>query len=234
MSNSVCEHCFGKGYIGIGEFEKDCEHCNSIYLNGNYYVFSLYSDIYNYIYGNYMNKLVTNDALIIMIPQIIELFNQIKERKYCVNKFKKLIEITKCHGLKIVDILIKYSYYIFRCACANDDIKLSKFILSINPNIDLTYLEHTIFKYACENYSSDGSHKDFILLLLEKEPYVYSYSFETKKYKINHSQQEQRDARWNIKRLAVMSSSHLKKNDTILYWLPSDLSRIVIEYLYKK
>jgi hypothetical protein len=234
MSNSECQHCFGKGYIGIGEFEKDCEYCESIYLNGNYYVFSLYSDIYNYIYGNYINKLVTNDALIIMIPQIIELFNQIKERKYCVNKFKKLIEITKCHGLKIDDILIKYSYYIFRCACANDDIKLSKFILSINPNIDLTYLEHTIFKYACENYSSFGSHKDFILLLLEKEPYIYSYSFETKKYKINHTEKEQRDARWNTKRFAVMTSSYHHENNTLLYRLPSELSRIVIEYLYKK
>jgi hypothetical protein len=234
MSNSECQHCFGKGYIGIGEFEKDCEHCNNLYPFGNYYVPSLYGEIYNYIYGNYMNKLVTNDTLIIIIPQIIKLFDEMEKRKYCFNKIQKVIDITKCHGIKIDDILIKYSYYIFRCACGNDDIKLSKFMLSINPNIEVTYLEHSILKYACENYSSLGSHKDIILLLLEKEPYVYSYSFETRKYKINHTEQEQRDARWNTKRFAVMASSHLKKNDTILYWLPSDLSRIVIEYLYKK
>lgn len=165
------------------------------------------------------------------IGLIYKLLWQVSQEKNCLPKIQQILKIADYHEIK-VDLTVNNNMA-FRCACYNNDIHFAEFLLKKEPKINVRDLNDSAFINACWEHYLVGSHKDIILLLLREQPYVYSYSFETREKKINNLKEE-RDARWNVKRQALMTSSHIKKNDTMLNKLPSELSRIVIEFLYKK
>jgi hypothetical protein len=165
------------------------------------------------------------------INLIYKLLWQVSQEKNCQPKIQKILQIADYNKIKI-DLTVNNNM-VFRCACYGNDITFAEFLLKMEPNINVRDLNDSAFINACWEHYLVGSHKDVIMLLLREQPYVYSYSFETREKKIN-TLKEERDARWNVKRQAVMASSHIKENDTILNKLPSELSRIVIEFLYKK
>lgn len=181
--------------------------------------------------GYNCNLFQSNDNITISNGLIHKLLWQVSQEKNCLSKIKRIINLAELNNIKI-DLTL-HNDMLFRGACYNNDINTAEFLLKAEPKINVRSLNDSAFINADWEYRLTGSFKNIILLLLREEPYVYSYSFETKTKKIN-TVQEERDARWNIKRQAVMASSYLKENDTILYRLPSELSRIVIEYLYKK
>ena len=162
---------------------------------------------------------------------IYKLLWQVVQERHCLNKIQYLIKLAESNGIKLD--LTFCNNMMFRSACYLNDIDLVEYLLKKEPKINVRCLSDSAFINSCWEYDLTGCYKDIILLLIREEPYVYSYSFATKEKKIN-TQEEERDARWNTKRQAIMASSYLKENDTILNRLPSELSRIVIEYLYKK
>jgi hypothetical protein len=165
------------------------------------------------------------------VELIYKLLWQVSQEKNCQPKIQKILQIAKYNNIPI-DLTVNNNM-IFRCACYSNDINFAEFLLKTEPKINVRDLNDSAFINACWEHYLIGSHKDIILLLLREQPYVYYYSFETREKKIN-TLTEERDARWNVKRQALMTSSHIKENDTMLNKLPSELSRIVIEFLYKK
>lgn len=165
------------------------------------------------------------------INLIHKLLWQVSQEKNCINKIKQILKLAKSNDVKL-DLTINHNL-IFRCACYNNEIEFAEFLLKEEPKIDVRDSNDSAFINACWEYYLVGTHKDIILLLLREEPYVYSYSFETNEHKIN-TLKEEKEARWRTKREFIMASSYRKENNTIINKLPSDLSRIVIEYLYKK
>lgn len=210
MSNLSCCYCLRKGHIG-----QDC------------FIFSepISNSIANSIYNAKPNFGFKNKEL------IYKLLWQVAQEKKCMFKIQQIIRLAETNNIKI-DLTVDNNM-IFRCACYQDDIELAKYLLQQEPKINVRELNDSAFINACWEHYLVGSHKDIISLLLEKEPYVYSYSFETKEKKINNVQEE-RNARWNVKREVILISSHLRKNNTIIQKLPTDLLRIVVEFLYKK
>ena len=184
--------------------------------------------------GHYgKNCIIFNSNASITISETLlnKLLWQVCQEKNCLQKIKRLIYLAELNNIKI-DLTVSNNM-LFREACYNNDIKTAEFLLKAEPKINVRSLNDSAFINASWEYSLTGSCKDIILLLLREEPYVYSYSFDTKTKKIN-TLKEEREARWNIKRGAILTSSYLKENNTILNRLPFELSRTVIEYLYKK
>ena len=162
---------------------------------------------------------------------IYKLLWQVSQERHCLNKIQHIIKLAESNNIKLN--LTFEQNMMFRSACYLNDINLVEYLLKKEPKINVRCLSDSAFINACWEYDLTGSFKEIILLLIREEPYVYSYSFTTKEKKIN-TVQEEKEARWNTKRQAVMASSYFKENDTILNRLPSELSRIVIEFLYKK
>jgi len=162
---------------------------------------------------------------------IYKLLWQVVQERHCLNKIQHIIKLAESNNIKLN--LTFEQNMMFRSACYLNDIDLVEYLLKKETKINVRCLSDSAFINACWEYDLTGSFKDIILLLIREEPYVYSYSFATKEKKIN-TVQEEKEARWKTKRQAVMASSYLKENDTILNRLPSELSRIVIEFLYKK
>jgi hypothetical protein len=162
---------------------------------------------------------------------IYKLLWQVVQERHCLNKIQHIIKLAESNNIKLN--LTFEQNMMFRSACYLNDINLVEYLLKKEPKINVRCLSDSAFINACWEYELTGSFKGIILLLIREEPYIYSYSFATKEKKIN-TIQEEKEARWKTKRQAVMASSYLKENDTILNRLPSELSRIVIEYLYKK
>jgi hypothetical protein len=207
MSNSTtCYYCLKEGHNG-----KDC------------FIFSV--PIANCTYSLKPDFGFKNKEL------IYKLLWQVSQEKNCMLKIQQIIKLAKDNKVTI-DLTI-HNNMMFRNACYQNDIKLAEYLLKMEPKINVRDLNDSAFINACWEHYLIGSHKDIILLLLREQPYVYSYSFETREKKIN-TLTEEKEARWNTKRQALMASSHLKENDTILNKLPSELSRTVIEFLYKK
>jgi hypothetical protein len=165
------------------------------------------------------------------ITLINRLIWQVCQERNCISKIKRIFELAEFNNIKID--LTNNRNLVFRCACYNDDVEFAEFLLKKEPKINVRDSNDSAFINASWEYYLVRTHKNIILLLLRECPYVYSYSFERHEHIIN-TLKEERDARWKVKREAIMVSSHLKKNDTMLYRLPSELSRIVIEFLYKK
>ncbi len=184
------------------------------------------------IFNNYNSNSSIKDNFGFKNEELLyKLLWQVSQEKNCLFKIQKIIQLAQINNIKI-DLTVNNNM-VFRCACYQNDIQLAKYLLESEPKINVRDLNDSAFINACWEHKLVGSHKNIILLLLNEKPYVYSYCFETKEQKIN-TLKEERDARWNVKRQAVMASSHIKENDTILNKLPSELSRIVIEFLYKK
>jgi len=238
MSNSVyCYYCLEKGHNG-----RDCY----IFSDSNAISNKISNTISNSI-SNTISNTISNSESRASTPEyspkynpknkkydielIYKLLWQVSQEKNCQPKIQKILKIAKYNNIPI-DLTVNNNM-VFRCACYQNDIKFAEFLLETEPKINVRDLNDSAFINACWEYYLIESHKDIILLLLREQPYVYSYSFETREKKINMLKEE-RDARWNVKRLAVIASSYLKKNDTILNKLPSELSRTVIEFLYKK
>ena len=197
----------------------NCCYCLEEGHNGKYcYIFDK-NRISNFKFG------FKNEQL------IYKLLWQVVQEKNCLSKIQHLIKLAESNDIKLN--LTFSNNMMFRSACYLNDIDLIEYLLKKEPKINVRCLSDSAFINACWEYDFTGSYKDVILLLIREEPYVYSYSFATKEKKIN-TIEEERNARWNTKRQAILASSYLKENDTILNRLPTDLSRIVIEYLYKK
>ncbi len=238
MSNSInCYYCLEKGHNG-----RDCyifSDSNAIYNKMSNTISNSISNTISNTISNSESRPATTESSPEYTPKnkkydmelIYKLLWQVSQEKNCQPKIQKILKIAKYNNIPI-DLTVNNNM-IFRCACYSNDIKFAKFLLETEPNINVRDLNDSAFINACWEHYLIESHKDIILLLLKEQPYVYSYSFETREKKIN-TLKEERDARWNVKRQAVMTSSHIKENDTILNKLPSELSRIVIEFLYKK
>jgi hypothetical protein len=183
------------------------------------------------IFSTTENSTTENNLKKYDINFIYRLLWQVCQERNCISKIKHILELTKLNNIKLD---LTYSRNIlFRHACYNNDVEFAEFLLKKEPKINVRDSNDSAFINASWEYYLVRTHKNIILLLLRECPYVYSYSFERHEHIIN-TLKEEREARWKVKRGAVMSSSHLKKNDTLLYRLPSELSRIVIEFLYKK
>jgi hypothetical protein len=242
MSNSVyCYYCLEKGHNG-----RDCyifsdsnAISNNISNNISNTISNSISNTNSNTISNSESSSYTPESSIKYSPKnkkydivlIYKLLWQVSQEKNCQPKIQKILKIAKYNNIPI-DLTVNNNM-VFRCACYQNDIKLAQFLLETEPKINVRDLNDSAFINACWEQYLIESHKDIILLLLREQPYVYSYSFETKEKKIN-TLKEERDSRWNVKRLAVIASSHIKENDTMLNKLPSELSRIVIEFLYKK
>lgn len=219
MSNISCYYC-----IKIGHNGKDCP-----IFKPNYKFNSI--AISNAISSSITNSNSGSEFGFKNRELIKKLLWQVSQEKNCLPKIQQIIRLAEVNNIKI-DLTMNNNMS-FRCACYQNDIEFAEFLLKTEPRINVRDLSDSAFVNACwENYLV-GSHKEIILLLLREQPYVYSYSFETKEKKIN-TLKEERDARWKTKREFIMTSSHLKENDTIINKLPSELSRLVIEFLYKK
>jgi hypothetical protein len=184
--------------------------------------------------GHFGNKcIIFNSNVSITISETLlnKILWQVCQEKNCSRKMKRLIDLAQCNNIKF-DLTVSNNM-LFRCACYNNDIETAEYLLKMEPKINVRSLNDSAFINASWEYKFTGSFKDIILLLIREEPYVYSYSFDTKQKKIN-TFEEEKEARWNTKRGAILTSSYLKENDTILNRLPSELSRTVIEFLYKK
>jgi hypothetical protein len=184
--------------------------------------------------GHFGNKcIIFNYNVCITISETLlnKILWQVCQEKNCSRKMKRLIDLAQCNNIKL-DLTVSNNM-LFRCACYNNDIETAEYLLKMEPKINVRSLNDSAFINASWEYELTGSFKDIILLLIREEPYVYSYSFDTKQKKIN-TVKEEREARWNTKRGAILTSSYIKENDTILNRLPSELSRTVIEFLYKK
>lgn len=142
-----------------------------------------------------------------------------------INIIQQLVEISKNNNITID--FTKFDSMAFRFACYFGNAILARFILKLEPNINMRVSNDTIFINACFN-----NHESIIKLLIEENPYVYTYCFKTGKNKIN-SLKEEKEAMWETKRSVILASSHYHSNDTIFFKMPNDLVRIIVQFLYK-
>jgi hypothetical protein len=138
------------------------------------------------------------------------------------------IEIAKKQGLVKELNINKKEDYIFRSAVYSNNLKIVSYLLSLEGplKVNTRTMNDSAFLNACWcNYD------DMIRLIMKHNPYVYEYSFETQLYHIN-SPREIKNKKWETKRTMMFLRFKEQYPSNIIYELPDELSKIVIEYLY--
>lgn len=154
---------------------------------------------------------------------------------------KWLISLTKSHTIA--------NYYEYcSTACASGHLELIKDIVEHIPNFEVSYKNHELFRIAMSNryMNPDASVKyGYIVEWLETmKPWVYKIKYfreELSHYDedydgwvgIHYPEMDTIQQRnWYLRKYFVYAASNSAPNKkTVLYNLPTDLSRIVISYV---
>lgn len=130
--------------------------------------------------------------------------------------------------LKIVLDLSFDNEHLFRYACYSKNLKCVKYLMSINKSINVRASFDSAFKNAC--WLND---LPMINYLISLQPYTYKYIPNYDKcFIIYDTEEEQRENKWNQKRLYMTLKEKKQPINNIIYNVPSDISRYIMEFIF--
>ena len=113
----------------------------------------------------------------------------------------------------------------FIWACANGHLEISKWLLEIRSQINIFAHDDFAFKGACS-----FGHLEVGEWLQKLNPYLYKINYNTDGKYMGYYVRTKKEARWEqTKYLVWLSSPHSPNKQCILYKLPSDISRHIIQ-----
>ena len=119
----------------------------------------------------------------------------------------------------------------FRSACERGHSEIAKWLLKIKPQIDISAHDEYAFRSACER-----GHLEVGEWLRTLKPYFYVIVYNKNGvYKSNYVRtiEEAKEAKWNqIKYLIWLSCTCSPNKSCILYKLPFDISRYIIQNFF--
>lgn len=140
-------------------------------------------------------------------------------------EIKRILQIIKFNNIKLN--LSFDNEMLFRYACYFGDVPCAKLLYEVNPNIDVRVFNDLAFCTACWQYDDD-----MINYITSIKPYLYGYIKETQTIIIRDDEQEQKDEKWNVKRLYMTMKTKKQPKTNIVFNLPSDISRYIMEFIF--
>ena len=136
------------------------------------------------------------------------------------------LEIAKwlLHVRPQIDISAKNEFS-FRWACANGYLKTVKWLLKLRPQINISMSDDFVFKAGCFN-----GHLEVGKWIQTLKPYLYVINYTADGKYRSYYIRTKKEARWEqIKYLVWLSSSQSPNANCLLYKLPNDISRYIIQ-----
>ena len=115
--------------------------------------------------------------------------------------------------------------YAFRWACYYGHLHVAQWLLQQKPTINISINNEYAFRWACFK-----GHLDVCQWLQSLKPYLYVIEYdENGKYK-GYKIREKEEANWERRKYALFLSSN-KEEDNLLYRLPTDVAKMVIQFV---
>ena len=113
----------------------------------------------------------------------------------------------------------------FCTACYFGHLTIAKLILQNNPDINISAQNNSAFRYACER-----GHLKTAEWLRTLKPFLYTITYTADGEYYSYYIREKEEARWQqTKYLVWLSSPHSPNAKCLLYKLPNDISRYIIQ-----
>jgi hypothetical protein len=109
-------------------------------------------------------------------------------------------------------------------ACLYGHLELAKWLLQVKPTINISTLCSHAFYGSCTY-----GHLHVAQWLQSLKPYLYVINYDEKGNYESYSIRPKKEANWEKRKYALFLSS--KINNNLLYRLPTDVAKIVIEYV---
>ena len=113
----------------------------------------------------------------------------------------------------------------FFATCSDGDIIAAKKLLNENPQINISVRDEEAFRSACH-----WGHLNVAEWLRTLKPYLYVINYTADGKYVGYYVRAKKEVRWEqIKYLVWLSSSHSPNANCMLYKLPNDISRYIIQ-----
>ena len=113
----------------------------------------------------------------------------------------------------------------FRYACHKCHLEVAKWLLHVRPQINISIFDNYVFSYACKQ-----GHLNVAEWLRTLKPYLYTINYNADGSYAGYYVRAKEEVRWQkTKYLVWLSSPHSPNTKCILYKLPNDVSRYIIQ-----
>jgi hypothetical protein len=111
----------------------------------------------------------------------------------------------------------------FNIACERGHLEVAKLLLSVKPDIDISYDNNRVFRYTCRK--ADCKYLKVAKWLQSLKPWLYVIEYDIYGKYTGYKIRSKEEANWEMRKHALHLALQEKTN--ILYHLPVDIAKTV-------